>query len=127
MKVPNIADSTSLTPSNVHAEIPRCLGVLPSEIWNELGTLTGRLLTHRQMRSICGWEKGKISPALERESPRPWALALEGTAADDVSRAQSGYGILLEKDNGNAFGGFDRVVLDAGGNAVRNIRARLSD
>ncbi|ACK69716.1 transposase IS605 OrfB [Gloeothece citriformis PCC 7424] len=77
-------------------------------------------------RNLTEWCKGTLSLALEEISYRRSSSVTVVNAAY-TSQVDSRYGVLLGTRSGDQFFTFDGKVLQADGNAGRNIEARLDD
>jgi IS605 OrfB family transposase len=79
-----------------------------------------------QTRRLSGWVKGIIKEALENVSQRRGSTLVLVNAAY-TSQMDSRHGVLLGLRNGKKFYCYDGVVLEAEGNAARNVLARNND
>jgi transposase len=77
-------------------------------------------------RRLSEWCKGTLQKALEEISYRRSSSVTVVNAAY-TSQVDSRYGVLLGTRDGEQFFTFDGEVLQADGNAARNIEARLDD
>jgi hypothetical protein len=77
-------------------------------------------------RNLAEWCKGTLQKALEEISYRRSSSVTVVNAAY-TSQVDSRYGVLLGTRKGDQFFTFDGEVLQADGNAGRNIEARLDD
>ena len=79
-----------------------------------------------QNRRLSGWVKGIMAEALDSVS-KSRSSRLVNVSCAYTSQTDSRYGILLGTRKGDWFYCFDGEVLDADGNAARNILARVDD
>ena len=77
-------------------------------------------------RRLSEWCKGTLQKALEEISYRRSSSVVVVNAAY-TSQVDSRYGVLLGTRNGDQFFTFDGEVLQADGNAARNIETRFDD
>lgn len=90
------------------------------------GLIKGKKQAKSKNRSLSEWCKGTLQTALEEISYRRTSEVMVVNAAY-TSQVDSRNGTLLGRRCGDSFFTFDGVVLQADGNAARNIKARSDD
>jgi hypothetical protein len=88
--------------------------------------IKNKKMSRQVNRNLAEWCKGTLQKALEEISYRRSSSVTVVNAAY-TSQVDSRYGVLLGTRKGDQFFTFDGEVLQADGNAGRNIEARLDD